>query len=83
MQCSPNDDQFERQAIRKYKGDLLFRKQNYEEAYIMYQESRKCVPPNNAGVDRELIESMTICLLKQEKCDDALALIKEVMVSVH
>ena len=50
----------------------------------MYQESRKCLPPNNAVVDRELIESMTICLLKLGKCDDALTLIKEVMVgNVH
>ncbi|XP_020612291.1 serine/threonine-protein kinase Chk2-like [Orbicella faveolata] len=79
MQCSPNDDQVERQAIRKYQGDLLFQNQNYEEAFTIYQESRKCLPPNNAVVDRELIESMAMCLLKLGKCDDALTLIKEVM----
>ena len=84
MQCSLNGDQLERQAIRKYRGDLLFQKQNYEEAFTMYQESRKCLPPNNAVVDRELIESMAMCLLKLGKCDEALTLIKEVMVSsVH
>lgn len=81
MQCSPNDDQVERQVIRKYQGDLLFQNQNYEEAFTIYQESRKCLPPNNAVVDRELIESMAMCLLKLGKCDDALTLIKEVMVS--
>ena len=82
MQCSPSEDQFERQAIRKYQGDLLFQKQNYKEAYTMYQESRKCLPSNNAVMDRELIESMAMCLLKLGKCDDALTLIKEVMVSI-
>ena len=81
MQCSPNSDHAERQTISKYQGDLLFRKQNYREAFAVYQESRKYLPPNNTVLDRELIESMAICLLKLGKCDDAVTLLKEVMVS--
>lgn len=81
MQCSPNNDQSERQTIMKFQGDLLFQKQNYSEALVKYQESRQCLPPNNTVLDRELIESMAICLLKLGKCDDAVMLLKEAMVS--
>ena len=81
MQCSPNCDPSERQTIRKYQGDLLFQKQNYSEAFDMYQESRQYLPPNNTVLDRELIESMAICLLKLGKCEDAVTLLKETMVS--
>ena len=71
----------DKQNIKKYQGDLLYQKHQYQEALVMYQESRQCVPLNNAVLDRELMESIAMCLLKLEKFDAALTLVKETMVS--
>jgi len=79
MQFSPNGDQSEKQSIKKYQGDLLYRKHRYQEALAAYQESRHCLSPNNTVLARELLESMAMCLLKLEKFNDALVLIKQTM----
>ena len=81
MKFFPNDDQAERQNIKKYQGDLLYQKHKYQEALVAYHESWQCLPPNNVVLARELTESMAVCLLKLGKSDDALTLVKEIMVS--
>lgn len=81
MHLHLNNDQSEIQAIKKYQGDLLFQKQKYSEALSMYQESRQCLPPSYTVLERELTESMALCLLKLDKPDDALTLVQEIMVT--
>lgn len=81
MKFCPNDDQSERQNIKKYQGDLLYQKHKYQEALVAYQESWQCLPPNNIVLARELTESIAVSLLKLGKSDEALTLVKEVMVS--
>ena len=81
MQFCSDGDQAEQQSIKKYQGDLLYRKHKYKEALAVYQESQHCLPPNNTVLARELLESMAMCLLKLEKFNDALVLTKQIMVS--
>lgn len=80
MRSSPNNDPAEKQNIRKFQGDLLYHKHKYEQAFVMYQESRQRLPPNNTVLDRELLESMAMCLLKLGKFNEALTLVKETIV---
>jgi len=79
MQFCSDGDQAEQQSIKKYQGDLLYRKHKYQEALAVYQESQHCLPPNNTVLARELLESMAMCLLKLEKFNDALVLTKQIM----
>ena len=81
MQFSPSGHQSEKQSIKKYQGDLLYLKHKYQEALAAYQESRHCLSPNSTVLARELLESMAMCLLKLDKFNDALVLIKQTMVS--
>ena len=82
MQHNPDADEFERQNIKKYQGDLLYQRCKYKEALCMYQDSWQCLSPNNAVLGRELTESMALCLLKLGKVEDALAIAKKIQVSV-
>ena len=81
MQHNPDADEFERQNIKKYQGDLLYQRCKYKEALCMYQDSWQCLSPNNAVLGRELTESMALCLLKLGKVEDALAIAKKIQVS--
>ena len=81
MHLHLNNDQSDRQAIKKYQGDLLFQKQKYSEALSMYQESRQCLSPSYTVLEWELTESMALCLLKLDKPGDALTLVQEIMVT--
>lgn len=74
-------DETERQIIKKYQGDLFFQKHQYSKALSVYQESLQCLTPNNTVLEWELTESMALCLLKQDKPDDALSLVRGMMVS--
>lgn len=58
----------------------MYHKHKYELALVMYQESRQRLPPNNTVLDRELLESMAMCLLKLGKFSEALTLVKETIV---
>ncbi|XP_074629520.1 uncharacterized protein LOC141887114 isoform X2 [Acropora palmata] len=78
MQHNPDADEFERQNIKKYQGDLLYQRCKYKEALCMYQDSWQCLSPNNAVLGRELTESMALCLLKLGKVEDALAIAKKI-----
>ena len=68
--------------MKKYQGDLFYHRAQYSEALACYQESRQCLPPNSAVLDRELTESITICLWKLGKLDDAVSIIKEITVII-
>ena len=80
MRFSANDEPAEKQNIRKYQGDLLYHKHEYQQALVMYQESWQSLPPNNTVLERELLESMAMCLLKLGKFNEALTLVKETIV---
>lgn len=58
----------------------MYHKHKYEQALVMYQESRQSLPSNNTVLDRELLESMAMCLLKLGKFNEALTLVKETIV---
>lgn len=79
MKFHVKNDQLEKQIMMKYRGDLLFQKQKYSEALSMYQESLQCLSSNNTVIEWELTESMALCLLKLDKPDDALSLVKGIM----
>lgn len=81
MQHNPDEDEFERQNIKKYQGDLLYQRQKYKEALCMYQDSWQCLSPNNAVLGRELTESMALCLLQLGKFEDALVVVRKIQVS--
>ena len=80
MRFSANDGPAEKQNIRKCQGDLLYHKHEYQQALVMYQESWQSLPPNNTVLERELLESIAMCLLKLGKFNEALTLVKETIV---
>ncbi|XP_007435951.2 uncharacterized protein C8orf76 homolog [Python bivittatus] len=65
-------DDLERVNVRKFRGDLAYKQQEFQKALQEYSSCLALVPPSNTAMRRDLKESQARCLAHLGKHEEAL-----------
>lgn len=76
------DDDVERLTALKFRGDLAFRRQEYQKALCEYTRSLALVPETNIGLRRDLLEARARCLCLLSREEEALEIAQELRLEV-
>ncbi|XP_007898741.2 zinc fingers and homeoboxes protein 1 isoform X2 [Callorhinchus milii] len=76
------DDDVEKLTALKFRGDLAFRRQQYQKALCEYTSSLALVPETNIGLRRDLLEARARCLCFLSREEEALEIAQELRLEV-
>ncbi|XP_078254747.1 uncharacterized protein C8orf76 homolog isoform X3 [Rhinoraja longicauda] len=76
-------DEVEKLTALKFRGDLAFKRQDYQKALQEYTSSLALVPDTNIALRRDLQEARARCLSYLGRGKDALDIAQKLLISLH
>ncbi|XP_014387958.1 PREDICTED: zinc fingers and homeoboxes protein 1, isoform 2-like isoform X2 [Myotis brandtii] len=77
-----SSDDVEALTIRKFRGDLAYRRQEYQKALQEYSSISEKLPPTNVAMKRDVQEGQARCLAHLGRHAEALAIATNLLCAV-